>query len=58
MNDNFIITDPVCGMEIDKSTAVQGNYGGEEYYFCSPACREKFLAAPVDYIEDLEEDVE
>jgi YHS domain-containing protein len=34
--------DPVCGTFISTSTALQKKVGGEVYYFCSEACREKF----------------
>ena len=34
--------DPVCGTFISTATAVQKKVGGELYYFCSAACREKF----------------
>ena len=34
--------DPVCGTFVPPSTAVQKTVGGETYYFCSAACRDKF----------------
>lgn len=34
--------DPVCGTYIAIDSAVQKTMGGETYYFCSPACRDKF----------------
>ena len=34
--------DPVCGTYISESTAVTKQVDGETYYFCSPACRDKF----------------
>jgi YHS domain-containing protein len=34
--------DPVCGTFISTATALQKKAGGEVYYFCSEACREKF----------------
>ena len=36
--------DPVCGTFISTSTALQKKAGGETYYFCSTACRDKFKA--------------
>ena len=36
--------DPVCGTFIAPSTSVQKTVGGQTFYFCSPACREKFKA--------------
>ena len=37
-------TDPICGMEVDEKTALSAEYEGKTYYFCSPGCREQFLA--------------
>ena len=45
------VTDPVCGMEIDPATAVASeDYQGKTYYFCSPACHQRFKAAPKQYV--------
>ena len=38
--------DPVCGMEVDESTGLRGERGGEVFYFCCDHCRQKFLKAP------------
>ncbi len=42
---------PVCGMAVDihKSTHVL-QHGGEEYYFCSAGCKEKFEQNPQQYV--------
>lgn len=34
--------DPVCGTFIAASTSLHKTVGGQTYYFCSPACRDKF----------------
>jgi len=34
--------DPVCGTFVSAATALQKTKGGETYYFCSAACRDKF----------------
>jgi YHS domain-containing protein len=34
--------DPVCGTFVSEATAVQKTKGGQTYYFCSAACRDKF----------------
>jgi hypothetical protein len=34
--------DPVCGTFVSEATAMQKSKGGETYYFCSAACRDKF----------------
>src|SRR4030042_2488003 len=36
--------DPICGMEVDENTALKAEHEGKTYYFCSPGCRDKFLA--------------
>lgn len=38
--------DPICGMAVDPSTALHAECEGKTSYFCSDACRRKFLAAP------------
>ena len=37
-------TDPVCGMTVDRATAVTKEVGGESYYFCSEHCLHAFGA--------------
>lgn len=41
--------DPVCGMVVEPS-AIGAEHTGKLYRFCSPACRDLFLAQPVQYI--------
>jgi Cu+-exporting ATPase len=44
------VKDPVCGMEIDPGTAAASEeYEGQQYYFCSASCQEKFKADPKAY---------
>jgi uncharacterized protein len=43
------VTDPVCGMRVDRSKALTASYGGQTYYFCSEACRSSFEADPERY---------
>jgi uncharacterized protein len=43
------VTDPVCGMKVDRAKALTADYGGHTYYFCSPHCREAFVAGPDSY---------
>jgi YHS domain-containing protein len=35
--------DPVCGMFVSTETSVKKTVRDEVYYFCSPACRDKFM---------------
>ena len=37
--------DPVCGTFISTDTSVKHGSGAEMVHFCSPACRDKFLAS-------------
>jgi two-component system sensor histidine kinase UhpB len=41
--------DPVCGMTVG-SDAIGAEHAGKLYRFCSPACRDLFLAQPTQYI--------
>ncbi|MGE5553110.1 MAG: YHS domain-containing protein [Betaproteobacteria bacterium] len=34
--------DPVCGMTVDKATAIRRTFDGVEYFFCSEACVKEF----------------
>lgn len=36
--------DPVCGMEVDKNTAIRLDKDGKTYFFCSNNCKNKFLS--------------
>jgi Cu+-exporting ATPase len=47
-----LVRDVVCGMEIDPDRAAgREEYRGEVYYFCNPACQEKFREDPVRYLD-------
>jgi Cu+-exporting ATPase len=46
-----VVRDSVCGMEVDpQSNTPTAEYEGHDYHFCSTGCRNKFLAAPTDFI--------
>jgi signal transduction histidine kinase/YHS domain-containing protein len=45
--------DPVCGMAVGPA-ALGAEHGGQLYRFCSPACRDLFLAQPQQYITSEE----
>ena len=38
-------------MSVDPTTALAHRHAEKAYYFCSPRCREKFMAAPARYVE-------
>lgn len=44
------VSDPVCGKTIDLAGAVPAEHLGWAYFFCSDACRERFLAVPDRYV--------
>lgn len=46
------VTDPVCGMKVDRDKAVTKELGGETYYFCSNHCLHAFEADPNKYLND------
>jgi Cu+-exporting ATPase len=38
-----LVTDPICGMEIDPATAAGSSvYQGTTIYFCSTSCKSEF----------------
>lgn len=46
-----MVTDPVCGMEIDaKDAAGTSEYQEQTYYFCSPGCKKQFDKNPQQYV--------
>jgi len=45
------VRDPVCGMMVDPATAKhRAQHAGQDYFFCNPRCREKFVANPQVYL--------
>jgi xanthine dehydrogenase accessory factor len=46
------VTDPVCGMAIDVSSAsCSSEHGGRVWYFCGPECQRQFERDPERYVE-------
>lgn len=41
------VTDPVCGMQVDKATAIRKDVGAETFYFCSKHCLHAFETEPL-----------
>ena len=49
------VTDPVCGMQVDPSSAAaRVTHQGREFFFCSPSCRDKFVADPPKYARPVD----
>ena len=46
-----VAIDPVCGMSVNRDTAKHRfAYKGQDYFFCSARCRERFEAEPQKYL--------
>ena len=46
------VKDPVCGMDVEPSTARHKlDHAGKTYYFCCASCLEKFRAHPDEYLK-------
>jgi Cu+-exporting ATPase len=46
-----MVRDPVCGMDIDPATAAASEeYKGVTYHFCSSSCHEQFMADQDKYV--------
>lgn len=43
--DDVMIKDPFCEAYFPKRNAVHLNIGGEDLYFCSAECKEKYISA-------------
>ena len=45
--------DPVCGMRINPTSAPgTAQWNGLDFYFCNPKCRERFVAGPLQFVEE------
>jgi YHS domain-containing protein len=44
--DDIMVKDPYCETHIPKKDSVHLKIGGEDLYFCSSECRDKYLARP------------
>ena len=42
-------TDPVCGMQVDRSKALRLEHAGKPFHFCSEACVHEFRSDPERY---------
>jgi Cu+-exporting ATPase len=53
MKESASVTkDPVCGMTVDRTTALHAERDNKTFYFCSDHCREKFLSTPASAKSD------
>ncbi len=51
---NYIIKDPVCGMDVSEFSEFHTMFDGKEYFFCSEKCQQTFLGAPQKYAAQKE----
>jgi YHS domain-containing protein len=48
-----MMTDPVCGMQVDEKRAnLKAEYEGRTYYFCSDNCKRTFMQSPEKYTKE------
>jgi trehalose synthase len=45
--------DPVCGMQLDPEVALEYEYEGRAYHFCSETCRQQFKATPEHFLQAI-----
>ncbi len=51
------VKDPVCGMEVDPNAAThRADHNGNEYFFCSHHCLEKFRTEPTNVLASSSQD--
>jgi len=44
------VSDPVCGMQVDRAKAIRMDFGAETFYFCSVHCLHAFEVSPEGYL--------
>jgi YHS domain-containing protein len=42
--DDVMVKDPYCNVYFPKRDGIHLRFKGEDFYFCSETCRDKFLA--------------
>jgi uncharacterized membrane protein YraQ (UPF0718 family)/YHS domain-containing protein len=45
------VRDPVCGMNVDRSTPFRSDWQGRTYYFCGAGCKSRFDADPASFLD-------
>ncbi|MDQ2806773.1 MAG: YHS domain-containing protein [Chloroflexota bacterium] len=50
-----MVTDPVCGMQIQPEQAAgQSTHEGQTYYFCAAGCKKTLDVHPAQYVKQAE----
>jgi len=47
------VTDPVCGMVVNTDSKFHVHFKGQEYYFCSQHCEDKFETSPEEILSKV-----
>lgn len=47
-----VLKDPVCGMTVTEQSLHRSAHMGRNFFFCSPKCKAKFDASPMQYMGD------
>lgn len=56
VSQRIIVTlDPICGISVDDQTALQLEFDGKIFYFCSKPCLQTFLTTVAGAKPDTEE---
>ncbi len=55
---NTIVKDPVCGMDVNKTSKFNKFFKDKKYYFCSKNCLNKFEKEPLSYLENEDKNIE
>ncbi len=51
MTSTTAVKDPVCGMDVEATTASgQSTYKEHQYLFCGPNCKQSFDKSPEKYV--------
>ncbi|MGI0071541.1 MAG: NTP transferase domain-containing protein [Thermoplasmata archaeon] len=48
--EGSVAVDPVCHMEVERTSPRKRTHAGTVYYFCSESCRRKFAKAPASFL--------
>ena len=46
-----MVSDPVCGMAVERETAIKSEWDGQLFYFCAKGCQDEFANQPEFYLD-------
>ena len=41
--DDIMVQDPACGIYLPRNEAIKTKIAGQEHFFCSPECKQRYL---------------